>query len=79
MNTDIPCPYCQRTLYRLRPRPDSPTLSEYAGNPPLVKSDAQGTFMKCLHCSARVLLDARDTILGLDAFRPAHLQAGEGG
>ena len=76
MNTAIPCPYCRRTLYRLRPRLDTPTLSEYVGAPPLVKSDAQGTFMTCQHCSGRVLLDARDTILGFDAFRPAHFQAG---
>lgn len=76
MNTTIPCPYCQRTLYHLRARPDTPTLSEYVGAPPLIRSDAQGTFMKCRHCSGRVLLNARDTILGLDAFRPARLQAG---
>ena len=76
MNTDISCPYCQRTLFWLRPRSHNPTLSEYVNKAPLVKSDDQGTFMTCPKCKGRVLLDARDTVLGLDAFRPAHLQAG---
>ena len=76
MNTAIACPFCRRTLYQLRPQPATPTLFEYVGTAPLVKSDAQGTFMTCPRCAGRVLLDARDTILGLDAFRPARLQAG---
>ncbi len=75
MNRAISCPYCHATLYQLRPQQDNPKLSEYVDRAPLVKSDRQGTFTTCSRCTCRVLLVARQTTLGMDAFELAHLQA----
>lgn len=75
MNRAVSCPYCHCTLYRLRPQQDNPKLSEYVERAPLVKSDPHGTFTTCLRCACRVLLVARQTTLGMDAFELAHLQA----
>ena len=75
MSREIRCPYCHATLYQLRLRQDNPKLSDYVDRAPLVKSDPQGTFTTCSRCAGRVLLVARQTTLGMDAFELAHRQA----
>lgn len=75
MSRQIFCPYCHATLYRLQPRQFHPDLSEYVDEVPLVESGNHGTFTTCFRCTSRVLLAARTTSLGVDAFELAYLRA----
>ena len=65
---DVDCPQCGRFLYTALSLedvvdPDAPTS-------PKIEEDAQGNFLRCAHCRARVPMK-RITARGRDGFRIA--------
>ena len=65
---DVPCPACGRTLYSAVSLDDG--VDAGAVKSPKVEHDAQGDFMCCPHCCARVPM-TRMRVGRAEAWRPA--------
>jgi DNA-directed RNA polymerase subunit RPC12/RpoP len=64
---DVDCPQCGRFLYSALSLED--VVEPGAPTSPKLEQDAQGTFLRCPHCQARVAMK-RVTVRGREGWRP---------
>lgn len=70
---NVKCPGCAGTLYQTHQI--APDGSQSAiGTPPRIEDDGIDRFMRCPHCTAKVVMARYDTAASI-GFRPLHVKA----
>lgn len=65
MSKPVMCPCCGKELFRLGAVSDSPLVLGKNKAGPDLRTDQHGTFMKCPHCSKRVIFVSAPSTVGV--------------
>lgn len=69
----VPCPCCNNELFRLGALQADPLVLGKNASSPKLESDQHGQFMKCPHCSKRVIFVSAPATTGM-GFRIGDIQ-----